>query len=149
MKKLSYVDNPDEWVSQFSFYIPIKVRFSETDMFGHMNNTAPFVYFEEARIDFMKSLGMFEDVSTQAESVPVVADLQCDFHQQIYFDDQLKLYVKVESMGRTSYDIHYLATNQQDDVCLTGRGRIVHMNPQTGKPVEITQEIKEQMTTTV
>ncbi|QHE53180.1 thioesterase family protein [Pontibacillus sp. HMF3514] len=147
MKKLSYVDHSEEWLSEFSFYIPIKVRFSETDMFGHMNNTAPFIYFEEARIEFLKSVGMFGDVSSKAESVPVVGDLQCDFHQQIYFDDQLRLYVKVESMGRTSYDVHYLAKNQHDHVCLTGRGRIVHINPQTGKPVEITQEIKEQLTT--
>ncbi len=147
MKKLAYVDNPEEWVNQFSFYIPIKVRFSETDMFGHMNNTAPFVYFEEARIEFMKSYGMLKDVSSKAESVPVVADLQCDFHQQVYFDDHLKLYVKVESMGRTSYDVHYMAMNQNENVCLTGRGRIVHINPQTGKPVEIAQEIKDQLVT--
>lgn len=147
MKKVSYVENPDQWRNGFSFYIPVKVRFSETDMFGHMNNTAPFVYFEEARIDFMKSIGMFNDISREADSVPVVADLQCDFHQQIFFDDQLKLYVKVESMGRTSYDIHYLAVNQKDNICLTGRGRIVHIDPKSGKPVEITQEIKEQLAT--
>lgn len=145
MKTVSYVTNSEEWLSEFSFYIPIKVRFSETDLFGHMNNTAPFIYFEEARIEFMKSLGMFNDIGKDARSVPVVADLQCDFHHQIYFDDKLDLYVKVNHVGNTSYDIHYVARNQQNKVCLTGRGRVVEINPKSGKPVEISEEIKSQL----
>ncbi|KGX89042.1 acyl-CoA thioesterase [Pontibacillus litoralis] len=143
MKQVAYIEDYSTWKEAFEFYTPIKVRFSETDMFGHMNNTAPFIYFEEARIEFMKQVGMFDNVHHKPESVPVVADLQCDFHQQVYFDDQLKMHVKVEYCGRTSYDLHYLAVNQSEEVCLTGRGRIVQINPQTGKPVEIPREIKK------
>ncbi|WP_202406307.1 acyl-CoA thioesterase [Pontibacillus yanchengensis] len=142
MKKISYIEKPEEWEKDFMFHVPIKVRFSETDMFGHMNNTAPFIYFEEARIEFMKSIGIFDIASSEMESIPVVADLQCDFHQQIYFDDQLTLYVKVNHIGTTSYDLHYMALNRSQQPCLTGRGRIVQINQDTGKPVEIPQEIK-------
>ncbi|KGP73852.1 acyl-CoA thioesterase [Pontibacillus yanchengensis] len=142
MKRTSYIESPENWVKEFVFYVPVKVRFSETDMFGHMNNTAPFIYFEEARIEFMKSLGIFDIAKSEWQSIPVVADLQCDFHQQIYFDDQLTLYVKVNYIGTTSYDLHYLALNQSNEVCLTGRGRVVQINKDTGKPVEIPQEIK-------
>ena len=142
MKRTSYIESPENWVKEFVFYVPVKVRFSETDMFGHMNNTAPFIYFEEARIEFMKSLGIFDIAKSEWKSIPVVADLQCDFHQQIYFDDQLTLYVKVNYIGTTSYDLHYLALNQSNEVCLTGRGRVVQINKDTGKPVEIPQEIK-------
>ncbi|WP_369678806.1 acyl-CoA thioesterase [Planococcus faecalis] len=35
---------------------PVQVRFSETDMFGHVNNTVPIAYFEFARIEFMKEM---------------------------------------------------------------------------------------------
>lgn len=56
MKKISYIENLASWEKDFSFYIPVKVRFCETDMFGHMNNGVAFTYFEEARIEFLKSL---------------------------------------------------------------------------------------------
>src|SRR5699024_12819649 len=74
--KYSYIEDMKEWRSEFQFYIPVKIRFSETDMFGHMNNVSPFIYFEEARIDFMKHVGIF-NLSTDPASVPIVADLQC------------------------------------------------------------------------
>ena len=48
------------WREEFSFKVPVKVRFSETDMFGHVNNTVPFTYFEEARMEFLKSIGLME-----------------------------------------------------------------------------------------
>ncbi|MFC0522409.1 acyl-CoA thioesterase [Pontibacillus salicampi] len=143
MKKISYIENMQEWYDGFSFYIPVKVRFSETDMLGHMNNTAPFVYFEEARIEFLKSYGTFGEIHKEAESVPVAADLQCDFLQQVYFDQVLKVFVKIHYIGNTSYDLHYMAINEKEEVCLTARGRIVQINPNTGKPVEIPREIKE------
>ena len=28
----------EQWESGFSFYNPVKVRFGEVDMFGHVNN---------------------------------------------------------------------------------------------------------------
>lgn len=144
--KYSYIEDMKEWRSEFQFYILVKIRFSETDMFGHMNNVSPFIYFEEARIDFMKHVGIF-NLSTDPASVPIVADLQCDYQKQVYFDDHLKLYVKVDNVGNSSMDIHYMAVNQQEEICFTGRGKIVNINPGTGKPIPLTDEVKEKVLT--
>ncbi|HLS61144.1 MAG TPA: acyl-CoA thioesterase, partial [Virgibacillus sp.] len=125
MKSIAYIDDLEQWKEGFSFYIPVNIRFSETDMFGHVNNVSPFIYFEEARIEYLKSLGFFmqNNENEGNEGIPIVADLQCDYHQQIFFNEQLKMYVKVNHMGTTSLDIHYMALNEQDRICLTGRGR--------------------------
>ena len=75
MGKIGYITDMKEWMEGFSFRYPIKVRFSETDMFGHLNNTVPFTYFEQARIEYFKSLGFMQDwVDTKNETIPVVAD---------------------------------------------------------------------------
>jgi acyl-CoA thioester hydrolase len=142
MKKVSYIEDFQAWKNEFSFSIPIKVRFSETDMFGHVNNVSPFIYFEEARIAFMEEVGIFTDLSEGSDRVPVVADLQCDYHQQMYFGDTLNLYVKANHVGNTSMDIHYMMVNQEEKICITGRGRVVQINPQTGKPVPFNEEQK-------
>ncbi len=141
MKQISYIKDIEEWRKGFSFYIPIKIRFSETDMFGHVNNVSPFIYFEEARIDYLKSRGLFGDLNE--EGMPIVSDLQCDYHRQIFLNNELKLYVKTNTVGNTSFDLHYMAINEKDEICLTGRGRMVNVNVKTGKPLELSQQMKD------
>lgn len=144
MVRTSYIKDLQEWKNGFSFYIPVNIRFSETDMFGHVNNVSAFIYFEEARIEYLKSLGLFNSLNEE-DGIPIVADLQCDYHQQMFFNDDLKLYVKTDSVGNTSYDIHYLAVNERDDICLTGRGRMVNINKASGKPVPLTEQTKAKL----
>ncbi|MBM7597776.1 acyl-CoA thioester hydrolase [Virgibacillus halotolerans] len=142
MKQISYIKDIDTWRAGFSFSIPINIRFSETDMFGHVNNVSPFIYFEEARIEFLKTIGLFDDPNND-EGMPIVADLQCDYLQQMFFGEKINLYVRVDHVGNTSLDVHYMALNEKGEISLTGRGRMVYIHPGTGKPIQITDEIKQ------
>ena len=142
MKAVNYIDNMDQWRSEFSFFTPIKVRFSETDMYGHVNNVSAFIYFEEARVDYLNSLGIFNNLKSEEEAI-IVADLQCDYLQQMYFDERLKMYVKVATIGNTSFDVHYMAVKDNEEIALTGRGRIVYINPQKGRPTPMPDEMKK------
>jgi len=146
MGKMSYITNIEEWQTSFSFNITIKVRFNETDMFGHMNNTVPFTYFEEARIEYLKHLGFMQEwVSLDSEVIPVVADLQCDFLQQVYFDDKIDVFVKVNSIGNSSIDVHYMGVNENGMVCFTGRNSLVNLNRKTGRSEKWKTEWKEKL----
>lgn len=112
MKKINYIEDFQTWQSDFEFFIPIKVRFSETDMFGHLNNTVPFIYFEQVRIELLKSLGFMEEWNQiDSNVIPVVADLQCDYIQQVFFDDEIKVYIKIHKIGQSSVDLHYIGKN--------------------------------------
>lgn len=146
MRKFNYINDFQQWERQFQFYHPIKVRFSETDMFGHLNNTVPFTYFEVARIEYFKSLGLMQDwMKYTSETIPVVADLQCDFLQQVFFDENLKIYVKSETIGKSSTDLHYMAKKEDGTVCFVGRGTIVQISKKTGKPMPITEEMRSRL----
>lgn len=132
--KATYIEDPQKWEEQFEFYVEVKVRFSETDMFGHLNNTVTFAYFEYARIEFLKYLG-FASFTGEITKIPVVADLQCDYLKQVYFDETLRIYVKAARIGNSSIDIHYLAKNENNEPCFTGRGTIVQIDKASGKPI--------------
>lgn len=144
MEFISYINDFEKWKEGFSFHITINVRFSETDMFGHVNNVSTFIYFEEARIEFLKSKALLTD-SMNDHGVPVVSDLQCDYHKQMYFDDKIDVYVKANQIGTTSVDLHYMALNESGDICLTGRGRLVYVNPETGKPVSLSDSMRKSL----
>lgn len=148
--KISYIDNITEWINDFSFKHEIKIRFSETDMFGHLNNTIPFTYFEEARIEYFNSMGFMKDwTSAECGEMPVVANLQCDYLKQMFFNDQLTIHVKADHIGNSSVDLHYMGTKQDGSICLTGRGTIVQVSKATGKPVPWTEDMKRSMLYTV
>lgn len=143
MKKTNYIDDIVSWEEEFEYYHDVKVRFSETDMFGHLNNTVPFTFFEMARIDFFKSQGFMQDwVKPENETIPVVADLQCDYLSQIYFDEDLKIYVKANSIGNSSVDLHYMGKKADGSICLAGRGTIVQISKRTGKGVSWSEEMR-------
>ena len=145
--KASYIEDFNIWVDEFSFFTEVRVRFSETDMYGHMNNTVSFTYFEQARIDYFRHLGLLMPSATDDKvmGIPIVADLQCDYRKQVYFDEVLRIYTKVANVGNSSMDIHYLAKNQNDEICFTGRGTIVQMDPRTGKSVPLLDEEKARL----
>lgn len=146
VKQIHYIENFKDWESTFSFYIPVKVRFGETDMFGHMNNGVAFTYFELARIEFFKELGFMQEwVHELSETMIVVADLQCNFLKQVFFDENLKVYVKAENVGNSSLDLHYMVKNETGEICLVGRGAMVQASKKTGKGVHWPAEWKQRL----
>src|SRR5699024_5051186 len=99
MREISYIDNYETWKTNFSFFVDFDVRFLEVDMFGHMNNVASFTYFEEVRLKFMDQMAIYTDFNDN--HLPVVGDLQCDYHSQVYYKETLTIYAKVASIGNS------------------------------------------------
>ncbi|MCH1627959.1 acyl-CoA thioesterase [Ferdinandcohnia quinoae] len=144
MKQIAYINDIDTWKKSFTFYHPIKVRFSETDMFGHLNNTVPFVYFEEARIEFFNHLGFMQKWTKETSTnIPVVANQQCDYVKQVFFGEEIKLYVKIHEVGKSSLDIHYMAEGKDGSLCFTGRGTMVQVSTITGRGEQWSDEMKQ------
>lgn len=142
--KASYIEDITSWEKDFSFYSEVSVRFSETDMYGHLNNTVTFAYFEYARIEFFKHIGLMSDwLNPKGEKIPVVADLQCDYVKQVFFDETLRIYVKANTIGSSSVDIHYMAKDEKEEIVFTGRGSIVQIDKKTGKGSKWTEEERE------
>lgn len=132
--KANYIEDFDQWAEGFRFSVPVQVRFSETDMFGHVNNTVPITYFEFARIEFMKAIGLMQSWLERGSAFfPVVADIQVDYAKQVYFDEMLQVFVKVASVGNSSIDVHYWIVNADGETCYTGRGAMVQISRETGK----------------
>ncbi|PRO64937.1 acyl-CoA thioesterase [Alkalicoccus urumqiensis] len=141
----AYIQHQEDWFNGFTFFDTIQVRFSETDAFGHVNNTVSFVYFEQARIHYFQSLGIMDEWM-KGQSIIVTGDLQCDYIRQVTFGETLAVGVKVEQLGRTSLDLHYVILNEEEKICMTGRGRIVHVHKKSGKPEPWTESMKEMLT---
>jgi len=143
MSRIPYIEDFSAWEKDFSFYIPISVRFSETDMYGHVNNVSPFIYFEEARIAYLNSIGFLSKDMRQKDGI-IVADLQCNYLKELYFGDDIRVYVKTASVGNTSFDIHYKVMREKE-VILTARGRLVYIDTEMKAPKKLSDALKQKL----
>jgi acyl-CoA thioester hydrolase len=73
----------------------IQVRFNDTDMLGHLNNTAYALYAEQARVMFFHSLGL-EKITL------ILAHISLDFRKQVTFGETIYVETKVEKVGNSS-----------------------------------------------
>jgi len=79
------------------------VRFSDVDVYGHVNNVKYFEYYQEARLAFLISLGR----ETGEEGFRlVVARLDVDYKRPILFRPEPYVVESwVTRVGRSSFDI--------------------------------------------
>ncbi|UVI31035.1 acyl-CoA thioesterase [Paenibacillus spongiae] len=142
MNKETFIQ-PDKqgWVSKFNFSIPVKVRYCETDLLGHVNNVSYFMYFEQGRIDYFENLALTEELFGE-EKVSVVADLECQYLAPLYLRDPVTLHVRVARIGRSSLEIEY-ALVVKEQLKAGGRGTIVLVETATGKSTPIPDRARD------
>jgi acyl-CoA thioester hydrolase len=87
-----------------------RVRFSDVDVYGHVNNVKYFEYYQEARIAFLRSLvpdddalNLFQASSSERQ---VVARIDVDYRRPILFRPEPYLVeTRVTRIGTSSYDL--------------------------------------------
>ena len=78
------------------------VRFSDVDVYGHVNNVKYFEYYQEARIDFFRSV---RDAHT-AQFATVVARIDVDYRRPILFrSEPYAVRTWVTRVGTSSYTL--------------------------------------------
>jgi acyl-CoA thioester hydrolase len=81
------------------------VRFSDVDVYGHVNNVKYFEYYQEARIAFLLSLGAGE-LQTGTSLRQVVAGVDVDYKRPILFrPEPYVVQTWVTRIGTSSYDM--------------------------------------------
>ena len=146
---LKYADfvQPDleTWLKKFHFSVLINPRYSETDMSGHINNVSYFIYFEQGRVDYFSHLDVSKDLFNE-KTVGVTADLECQYLQQSYLRDKLRLYVRTARLGRSSFDLEYaLVEETTGQLKATGRGAMVHIDRASGRSCPIPDAAREKI----
>lgn len=83
-----------------AFRTDIQVRFNDTDMLGHLNNTSYALYAEQGRVAFMDA---FRQGGAFPENVFVIlARIELDFLRQVRYGDRVHVLTRVAKLGRTS-----------------------------------------------
>lgn len=123
--------------------VVMQVRWSDVDLFGHVNNAAFLRYLDDARFTQFPRMGVDEN-GTMTASLLVVAKHEIDYLAPLRFrPTPFVVEVWVPRLGRSSVDIAYEVLDADAPgatVCLRARSRMVQLDSATHTPRPFTDE---------
>lgn len=105
-----------------TFSAPIELRFSDLDLYGHVNSVVYFSYLETARVKLFKNF--FQEL-TEKHLFTLVARAECDYKLPILFGDRLIVSVVVARIGTSSFDLDYRLHDGAEKTYATARTTLV------------------------
>lgn len=134
---------PEE--KKFVHEMIMPIRWGDMDAYGHVNNTVYFRYMEQARVEWVTSLGY--DVAPGRESMLMINGF-CNFYQQLSYPGELILKTAIGVIGKSSVDIYTTMslTTEPEVIAAEGGATMVWVDLITNKsapwPEHILQKLR-------
>ncbi len=118
----------------YCFETKIRVRYGETDRMGYLYYGHYSEYFEVARTDMIRSLGVsYREMEDQGIILPVVS-LNIEYKQPALYDEEVMIRSCLKSLPELRLDIDYEAYNEQNQLLCRGNTVLVFADAKTRKP---------------
>lgn len=110
-----------------------QVRFSDTDMLGHVNNVAMAALHESGRVGYGYGLS---DHAPEPSKGFILARLEVDYLAELYFPAEVRVGARLLDIGRTSMRVGTGVFTADDRCVSTAIGVLVHLGPDGALPLE-------------
>lgn len=123
------------------FVAEVRPRWSDMDVFGHVNHARTVTLLEEARIDMLFTEGGRQGAATMSGGM-VVARLVVDYHAPIVADGAaIRIEIAVRELRAASFTLDYTVYNgrrQSDPIAATAETLLVPYDTKALRPRRLT-----------
>ena len=125
----------------FDVLQPVTTRWSDNDMFGHLNNAVYLELFDTVlNAWMMRETGIDESV---APVLGVVAETTCRYLAEVAFPEPVEVGVRVARLGRTSVVFEFgLFLEDTTAIATHGEWVQVYIDRETRRPVPIPDVVR-------
>ncbi len=103
----------------------IIVRYAETDQMGIVHHSHYPVWYEVARTDFIKKIGLtYTEMERMGIMLPLL-DLSCRYLRPAFYEDELQVEAKISKLRRVKMEFSY-AIRRHDNAELINTGSTMH-----------------------
>jgi acyl-CoA thioester hydrolase len=107
---------------------PVQVRFpvawGQLDAFGHLNNTVYFRFFEDARVEAFRRIGVLDHMDRTGIG-PILARTSAVFRQAVGFPDTVTCCARICDVGEDRFTMEYAVFSDELGLVAHGDGRII------------------------
>lgn len=112
----------------------LRVRYGETDQMGYVYYGNYASYFEVARVESLRQLGMtYKELEEQGVMMPVLEN-KSKFIAPALYDDQLKIVTTIRDKPGVRIKFEYEISNESGKVLHQGETLLAFVNKLTGRP---------------
>jgi acyl-CoA thioester hydrolase len=130
----------------FKFSARTRVGFSDTDAQGIVYYGRYLPYFDLARVEYLRKLGLLGLEIGEPGVEFVMRALTVDYHAPAVFDNELEIFIRVARIGRTSAAYEGAAYRTSDDLLMvTATQTLVLVDLDERKACEIPEEFRRRI----
>ena len=110
--------------ADYRHFQSITTRWSDNDVYGHVNNVVYYSWFDTAVNQFLISAGVLD--IERSSAIGLVVETQCNYFEAVAFPDEVIAGIRVATLGRSSvrYEIGIFRGAQQN---AAAQGHFVHV----------------------
>lgn len=117
------------------FETKVRVRYAETDQMGVVYHGNFAQYFEVARVEWLRSLGVsYRDMEQDGVMLPVV-NLNINYKKPAYYDEELTIKTRVTEKPTAKIIFEYEVYNEKNQLISDATSTLVFVNIETRKPM--------------
>jgi len=126
--------------------VQLRVRYAETDQMGYVYHGNYAAYFEVARTEAFRQLGIrYRELEAQGVGMPV-GELQTRFRRPARYDDLLTIKVMLRELAEGSrVNFEYEIYNEATELLTVGHTLMVFVSTSTGRPVGVPESIRQKL----
>tara|TARA_Y100001933_G_scaffold213020_1_gene218449 strand:+ start:37 stop:444 length:408 start_codon:yes stop_codon:yes gene_type:complete len=123
----------------------IRVRYAETDQMGYCYYGNYAQYFEVARVEALRSLGVtYKTMEENGIWLPVV-DFSIKYLQPAYYDEELTILTNVVKEPTIRIFFKYETYNEKKEKINFGETSLVFLDKKLKKPVNCPKNLREKL----
>ena len=128
--------------AHFDHVTSVTTRWSDNDMYGHLNNAVYYELFDSAINAWLITGGVADTM--EGSELGVVVESGCRFFAELAYPGGLDVGVRVERLGRSSitYALGLFAADR-DEVAALGHWVHVYIDRDSRTPVPIPAKVRE------
>jgi len=132
-------------LSDYSHKLTIPTRWADNDVYGHVNNSVYYFYFDTVVNKWLLDNGLLE-IGT-SDVVGLVVETSCSYFAPISFPDNVVAGLRVTKLGNSSvrYEIG-LFRNDETETSAQGHFVHVYVDEKTRRPVKISYIMRKKLT---
>lgn len=96
---------------QYIFTTTVKTRITDLNYGGHVGNEMMLIFAQQARVDFLNSLG-YGELTLGGKGI-IMTDAMAVYKSEVHAGDELTIEVAIEDLTSIGFDFYYKITNTQ------------------------------------